>query len=391
MGEVREMRKRQGRGIRRFVLAAVLAACAAAAGVTLAQAPVSKTLLMEPPAPLLPAKLGNLERAAEGDSGDGLGAVDAADKPVLSEDGLKRFARSDYAQGAEHGNVTVYQFVDASGAIAAFDYFRRPGPLGAAKMGDETAPGAGGEIVFRSGKNVVRENFNLHGEHVGVLMGELIDHLPKALGSSALLPLVPTLLPAKGLQADSVRYALGPESYRAMGGGLPADAMGFDKSAEAVTAKYKNGGLLTLLLYPTPEIAGDHARAIESQIKQQGAAAGTVVLRREGPLVAVTTGAWPATDAKAMVEGIHLRSEVSFDKPMPVEFHTEMHKTYTLLESVAVFSALGALAALVLGTFFGFGRAAIRVMMGKPAATEPEFLRIDLRGLGTKSVRGPKA
>ncbi len=365
--------------------------CVGTGGLLRAQAPVSKTMLMEPPAPLLPATLGKLQRAAEGDSGDGLGSVDAADKAALAEDGLKRFARSDYAQGAEHGNVTVYQFVDASGAIAAFDYFRRPGPLGAAKMGDETAPGVGSEIVFRSGKNVVRENFNLHGEHVGVLMGELIDHLPKALGPSAQMPLLPTLLPAKGLQAESVRYALGPESYRAMGGALPADAVGFDKSAEAVTAKYKNGGLLTLVLYPTPEIAGDHGRAIETQIKQQGTSAGTVMLRREGPLVAVTTGAWPAADAKAMVEGVHLRSEVSFDKPMPVEFHTEMHKTYTLLESVAVFSALGALAALVLGTFFGFGRAAIRVMMGKPAATEPEFLRIDLRGMGTKILRGPKA
>jgi hypothetical protein len=348
-------------------------------------------MLMEPPAPLLPATLGKLQRAAEGDSGDGLGSVDAADKAALAEDGLRRFARSDYAQGAEHGNVTVYQFVDASGAIAAFDYFRRPGPLSAAKMGDETAPGAGDEIVFRSGKNVVRENFNLHGEHVGVVMGELIDHLPKALGPSAQMPLLPTLLPAKGLQAESVRYALGPESYHATGGALPAEAVGFDKSAEAVTAKYKNGGLLTLVLYPTPEIAGDHGRAIETQINQQGTSAGTVLLRREGPLVAVTTGVWGAAEAKAMVEGVHLRSEVSFDKPMPVEFHAEMKKTYTLLESVAVFSALGALAALVLGTFFGFGRAAIRVMMGKPAATEPEFLRIDLRGMGTKILRGPKA
>ncbi len=35
---------------------------------------------------------------------------------------------------------------------------------------------------------------------------------------------------------------------------------------------------------------------------------------------------------------------------------------------------------MVLGLFFGGGRAAIRVLQGKPAATEPECLRIDLRG-----------
>ena len=54
-------------------------------------------MLMEPPTPLLPATLGTLKRGAAGDVGDGLGLVDAADAPVLTEDGLRRFARSEYA------------------------------------------------------------------------------------------------------------------------------------------------------------------------------------------------------------------------------------------------------------------------------------------------------
>jgi hypothetical protein len=48
---------------------------------------------------------------------------------------------------------------------------------------------------------------------------------------------------------------------------------------------------------------------------------------------------------------------------------------------------VGSLAAIVLGLFFGGGRALIRVMQGKPAATEPEFLRIDLRGPVGKNLR----
>ena len=202
--------------------------------------------------------------------------------------------------------------------------------------------------------------------------------------------MLPSLLPMKGLDAESLRYALGPVGSREMGGVLPAEMVGFDKSAETVTAKYKGGGVLTLLLYPTPEIAGEVARAIPAAAKQQGPAAGTVVLRREGPLVAVTTGAWPAAAAQAMVESVHLPSEVTFDKPMPVEFHAEIRKTYSLLESIAIFSGVGALAAITLGLFLGFGRAGIRVLMGKPAATEPEFLRIDLRGVAGKRLRMPK-
>jgi hypothetical protein len=280
--------------------------------------------------------------------------------------------------------------MDVSGAIAAFDYLRRPGTSGVASIGDESAPADGGRVVFRSGVNVVREDFNPHGEHAGAPMRELISHLPKVGGTKALSPLLPTLLPEKGIDRDSVRYALGPKSYTAMGGAVPVETAGFDKSAEVVTARSKGGGLLTLLLYPTPEIAGEHLRMIDSAMKQQGANAGTVVLRREGPLVAMTSGAWKPEAAQAEVDGIHMRSVVTFDKPMPVEFHAEVQKTYSLLMRVVIFSGVGFLAAVVLALFFGGGRALIRVMQGKPAATEPEFLRIDLRGAATTRLGDTK-
>jgi hypothetical protein len=96
-----------------------------------------------------------------------------------------------------------------------------------------------------------------------------------------------------------------------------------------------------------------------------------------------------------MVDGVHLRTDVSFDRPMPLEFHTEIRKTYSLLQAVAAFCGLGALAAIVLGLFFGGGRAFIRVLQGKPAYTEPEFLHIDLRGrphkIRTGADAGPEA
>src|ERR1700744_6200298 len=107
------LRARLGAGLRLAGVAALGVGCLGPGSGLRAQAPTTKTMLMEPPAPLLPATLGKMTRVAEGDSGDGLGSVDAADATVLKEDGLKRFARSDYAQGAQRGNVTVYQFVDA--------------------------------------------------------------------------------------------------------------------------------------------------------------------------------------------------------------------------------------------------------------------------------------
>lgn len=372
--------------------AAVLVCVGVMAGPAGAQAPEGpKTVLALPPSPLLPGTLGKLTRVAEGDAGDGLGALSApdfnqTDKAVLVEDGIKRYASSAYAPEGKPdkpaGTVTVYKFADASDAVAAYDYFRRPG-MRPEKLGD-AAVASGTEVLLRSGVNVVRGDFKLDRAQMETLTKELIDRLPKVGGTAGIAPLLPTLLPEKGLDSESVKYALGPAGYAAEGGVLPAQSAGFDKSAETVTAKYKGQGTLTLALYPTPQIAGDHARDAQTDLKNQGEAAGTVLLRREGPLVIFTSGAWKPDAAKALVEGIHLRQELSFDKPMPHEFHAEVQKTYSLLQSIAMFCVVGALAAIFLGLFLGGGRALIRVMQGKPAASEPEFLRIDLRGPATE-------
>jgi hypothetical protein len=404
MGFSRGYRGLLGKGLRLSAMAAGICVC----GSLHAQVPgvpsQAKTMLVEPLAPLLPATLGKWQRVADGDVGDGLGQVDAADAAVLKEDGLKRFAKSEYVPqvkgAAASGTLTVYHFIDVSGATAAFDYFARPGQAHLDQRLVDQASCSNGcvGVLFRSGANVVREDLNSHGDTLDFIAHELIDHLPKLSGPAAMAPLLPTLLPAKGFDADSVKYALGPVGYAAMGGVLPADVVGFDKSAEAVTAKSKGGGMLTMLLYPTPQIAGEHGRMIESLMNQRVAAGGaertaigTVMMRREGPLVVMTTGAWSAGDAKAMVDGIHLNSEVSFDKPMPVEFHAEVRKTYSLLESIVIFCSISALAMVVLGLFFGGGRALIRVMQGKPAASEPEFLHIDLSGATGKRLGDPEA
>ena len=361
-------------------------------------APVAKTMLVEPPTPLLPATLDGLHREADGDAGDGLGLMSAAglsasDMAVASEDGLKRFAQSKY--GNSNGkdfwvfvDVTVYQFGDASGAISAYEYFKKPG-MRPEKLGDESATN-GRDLLVRIGVNVVQEYLYIPGREMAVSK-ELIEHLPKVGGSAGITPPLLSLLPVKGLDADSLHYALGPASYRATGGVLPAEMVGFDKSAEAVTAKYKGGGVLTLILYPTPEIAGEQEQAIESLSKQpRTSLAGTVKIRREGTLLLLTSGTWPEDEAQKIVDGIHLRNEVTWNKPVPLDYQTEVRKTFSLLVNITIFCCLAFLAAIVLALFLGGGRALVRVMQGKPAATEPEFLRIDLSGPAGKRLGGPE-
>src|SRR5580692_216216 len=59
-----------------------------------------KTMLMEPPAPLLPAMLGKLTLSPDGPQTMEAAGLTAQDQAVLNEDGLKRFARSEYGNSS---------------------------------------------------------------------------------------------------------------------------------------------------------------------------------------------------------------------------------------------------------------------------------------------------
>jgi hypothetical protein len=329
------------------------------------QAQEAKTMLAMPPTPLLPE---SLRTGPNHEAGNGAPSWSGADGTILVEDGIRRYergtAQSPVGRGTvPSGTVTVYQFDDATGAYAAYSYLRK-----------STA-----DQVMLSGVSVVISSLKPSIESAALLKTVQIG-LPKVGGTKGLPPLLPTYLPKQGLEPDSVTYALGPVGYQSLGAAVPQEIIGFDKAAEVVTAKYQGKGTLTMLLYPTPQIAGDHGRQIEAEMNRQGASAGTVKLRREGPLVLMTTGAWKPAEAQEIVENIHLRNEVTWNKPVPPEFHSEIRKTVSLLTSILIFCGLGALAAVVIALFLGGARAAIRVMQGKPAATEPEFLRIDLSG-----------
>jgi hypothetical protein len=368
-----------------LLLVVVVAGMAAQAG-----GQTKATMLVEPPAPLLPLNFGAWQAGDAAPSCRDCFEPEGQVADVLKEDGLHRAARMVYRRqkSAETLGITAFQFGDVTGAVSAFSFLRKPGARTVSsperRIGSELAIAGSGDYVFRSGTTVVVVDASRAGASVVSDLRRLETTLPKIGGPKAQMPMLPTLLPQKGLEADTVRYALGPVGYQAMGGVLPGTMVGFDKSAEVVMARYAGRGMLTLLLYPTPQIAGDRGRAIEAEMNRQGASAGTVKLRREGPLVLMTTGNWSPAAARQMIEGIHLRDLLTWNKEMPLEFHSELRKTVSLLTSIAILSGILMLAAVVLGVFFGFGRAAIRVMQGKPAATEPEFLRIDLSGRSEK-------
>ncbi len=390
-----------------------LALFAGVAGVRGQATSPASTTLVEPPAPLLPQRVDafTLTDSAAGPAGEltderfGAGCRlelkpaaapqgGANCKQLFKEDALTRFAVGSYTGAGAARLVGVLQFSDATGAFSAFTYLRSQMPeLREPEMdykaGRAVASSAGKSTLVWAGTSVLSVDAPLTKQEVD----QWLVVLPKVGGRRSLPPLLPTYMTASGVRADSLQYALGPVGYASTGGVLPAADLGWDKSLEAATTEVagKGGrGKLTLLLYPTPQIAGERGRAIEKLINDRGPATfgATVKMRRIGPMLGIASGGFSPDQAEALVGRLRLNEEVTFDQKMPLEFHTEVKKTASLLQNIAVLCGVLILAALLLGLFLGGARAGVRVLMGKPAASEPEFLTINLRG-GSSPLLSP--
>ena len=132
---------------------------------------------------------------------------------------------------------------------------------------------------------------------------ELAKDLPQPPGSANVAPPLPGYLPRQDLDTGLTHYSLGPEAYARTGGVLPVALVDFPSSAEAVTANYsgRDGeGQVTLLIYPTPQLAAARLRDIDAFLKATNnrstwpqalaeSRSDSLLTRRSGPIVAVLT------------------------------------------------------------------------------------------------------
>jgi hypothetical protein len=354
----------------------------------LGQTPV---VLTEPSVPLLPAKFGQWVRTETVGAAPSY-SLASVSKDALAECGEKQSKVAEYARDGRVVHVEAIQFGDRTGAYSAFTLAEQAGAtltgktltgltvgrgLEAYKAVGAT-PNGGGAVLLMVGKTVVLANFAGGATEADARELEpLVEAVPRASGNSAQAPLLPTLVPAKGLVAGSLRYALGPVSYTAEGG-LLAASVGWDKEPEAVTAQYddeRGKETLTLLLYPTPTIAQNAAKVMAGALPELKS--GSARMQQKGTLLMVATGNFAGDAAQQMLGGVHL-SEMTFNQDVHAPFKVVAAQTFTLLENIAILSGVLGAAAVLLGLFLGFGRAWFRVLRGKPAAVEVEFLSLHL-------------
>jgi hypothetical protein len=375
-------------GFRRLALVGLLGGLALTAGAQ------SSTVITEPEAPLLPVAFGEWKAGAPAVQLNCSNVANScntaampvasnvslvnANKEALEECGPERSQVADYSRGGRTLHVEAIEFKDRTGAFSAYTLVKRADMTPRKDLGANAAVGDDA-VVFTVGTSLVLA-YPMTASEVGSLK-PLVDGLPKAVGNKGIAPLLPTLAPVTGLVDGSLRYALGASTYAAEGGVLPAAQLGWDKEAEAITAEYKDKRgeeTLTVLLYPTPTIAGTMTRRVQGLISAAGPKFATAKVRREGELVILASGTFAADEAQKMVENIHLKQQLTMDNQIPPSEHVQVIQTYSLLVNIAILAGVLMLAAVLLGLFLGGGRALYRVARGKPAASEPEFLSLHL-------------
>ncbi len=294
-----------------------------------------------------------------------------ADAAVLAEDGLAQFEVAIYASGANRLTIHAFRFHDATGAYGAFTFFRQPGSR-------DEAIGRGGAVsgnhfLAWNGATVLDATFAHPVSNAKSTLTALAALPPQIYGADAVAPSLPNYLPKAQLDAASIRYAIGPAAFAQSGSAVPAQDVDFSQDAEVVTALYGPRGAqgtLTLILYPTPQIAARHLAAIARSSSLQA--------KQSGPLVAAISGSLAPQDAKKILDAIRFNDLVTINRPEG--YVSEAAKLAALLLGIAALTAILIGASLLVALLLGGGRALVRRMQGKPASavTEEEFISLNL-------------
>jgi uncharacterized protein DUF6599 len=296
------------------------------------------------------------------------GQADAAYPAVLEEYGFTNEEIATYTR--EDGRkliVKAAQFKDATGAYGAFTFYRQPA-MKTERIGTKAAS-ANNRILFFRSNVLVDANFDRVTAMSAAELRELAGMLPALKGSADNLPSLPQYLPKKDAVENSARYLLGPQALLAVNSPLTAEQIDFKVEPEVLSQDYtsKDGPLtLTVLDYPTPQIAAARQRALESN-------ASTMLVRRSGPLVAVVTGAISSDGARALVNSVNYEAEVTWNEQTSFSKRDNIGNLI-----VAVFALIGIilLISLIFGVFFGGIRVALRKFFPEKVIDRPEDVEI---------------
>jgi hypothetical protein len=298
--------------------------------------------------------------------------ADGAYPAVLEEYGFLESETATYKR--EDGRTLTLKaarFKDATGAYGAFTFYRQQA-MKTEQIGTKAAS-ANNRILFFRSNVLVDANFDRVTAMSAGELRELAAALPSAPGSAGNLPSLPQYLPKQNAVENSAHYVLGPQASMAVKAPLTAEELDFKVEPEVLLQDYtsSDGPLtLTVINYPTPQIAGARLRALQPY-PSSGAA--PLLVRRSGPLLAIVTGATGSNDAKRLLDAVNYEADVTWDQATSVSKRDNIGNLI-----VAVFALIGILLliSLIFGIFFGGIRIVMRKLFPQRAFDRPENVDI---------------
>ncbi len=323
-------------------------------------------------ASLLPGSFAGWTQSGQAQTTTDAAQADPAYPAALKEYGFADSETATYTRDdGRKLTIKVAKFNDATGAYGAFTFYRQSA-MKTEQIGTKAAS-ANDRILFFRSNLLVDASFDRLTEMSAAELRELAGMLPAASGSADNLPTLPQYLPKTDVVENSAKYILGPQALLAVKAPLTAEQIDFSHDPEILLQDYssKDGPLtLTLIQYPTPQIAGERLRALQSASQ---ASAGPLLARRSGPLVDVVTGATGSRDAQALLNSVNYEAEVTWNEA------TSFSKRDNIGNLIlGIFALIGIilLISLIFGVFFGGVRILMKRLFPDRVFDRPEDVEI---------------
>ena len=137
---------------------------------------------------------------------------------------------------------------------------------------------------------------------------------------------------------------------------------------------------LTMIAYPTPQIAGERLRAIEESLAPGSSANADrqPFIKRTGPLVVLVTGDASKSEAHALLSAVNYEADVTWNENT---YLTKRDNVGNLIIAALTLCGILILIALVVGFAFGGLRVLLqRMMPGRVFASDEDanIIRLNL-------------
>jgi hypothetical protein len=302
--------------------------------------------------------------------------ADPTDSPILKEYGFTGVETAAYTRNGRTMQIRAARFNDATGAFGAFTYYVQP-QMQVEKIGDQGAS-SNARILFFKGNLLI----DVTVEHLTAMsaadLRSLADILPRPKGNIGTLPTLPGNLPSQSLLQNTSRYIVGPEALTRLGVPIPAQLVDFSKGPEVTFGKYRSSqgeAAVTLIGYPTPQIAKERMAAMQSAALSNG----PFYFKRTGPFLVAVSGNIPADEAQSLLASVNYDADITWNqptKPKPVE------NTAGFIVALILLCVIAVLAAVVFGFAFGGVRLLAHRVFPKQVfkrKDEAEIIRLDLK------------